>query len=67
MDGDHRLLRTAADLAAGYLSTLDERRVPAAVDYATARAALDGPVPEGPTDAQRVIEDLRHISRDLIQ
>jgi hypothetical protein len=52
------LLRRAADLAIGYLSSLDDRRVGGPVDLAALRTALGGPLPDGPTDPREVLEGL---------
>src|SRR5436190_21792292 len=57
---DHdRVLHRAADLASGYLTSLETRPVAAAVDLGALRAAMGaGPLPEGPTDPTTVVEDL---------
>jgi glutamate/tyrosine decarboxylase-like PLP-dependent enzyme len=52
------LLRHAAELAIGYLSSLDDRPVGGPVDLAALRAALGGPLPEGPTDPRDVLDEL---------
>ena len=53
------LLTAAADHAAGFLDGLPERRVgPAEVDPAVLRAALGGPLPEGPSDPRAVLDAL---------
>ena len=51
------LLRRTAEIAADYLETLDTRPVGAARDYRRI-AALDGPVPEGPSDPLEIVEQL---------
>jgi glutamate/tyrosine decarboxylase-like PLP-dependent enzyme len=55
---ERELLHRTADYAADFLATLDERpiRAEATVDELT--AALGGPLPLGPTDAQAVIASL---------
>jgi glutamate/tyrosine decarboxylase-like PLP-dependent enzyme len=53
-----RVLRLTADYAAQYLESLDTRPVR---DHATVdelRAALGGPLPEGPLDAEQVVAEL---------
>jgi glutamate/tyrosine decarboxylase-like PLP-dependent enzyme len=53
------LLTAAADHAAAFLDGLPERRVgPAEVDPAALRAALGGPLPEGPSDPRAVLDAL---------
>ena len=53
------LLHAVADLAADHLESLDDAPVRARTSDATPlRAALGGPLPEGPQDARSVIEDL---------
>ncbi len=52
------LLRHTTELATDYLATLDTRPVGRPVDLAALRAALGGPLPEGPTDATEVIDAL---------
>jgi glutamate/tyrosine decarboxylase-like PLP-dependent enzyme len=46
----------AAELAAAYLDSLPTRRVGGPVDLAALRAALGGPLPEGPTDPVAVVD-----------
>jgi glutamate/tyrosine decarboxylase-like PLP-dependent enzyme len=53
------LLTAAADHAASFLDGLPERRVgPAEIDPAALRAALGGPLPEGPADPRTVLDAL---------
>jgi glutamate/tyrosine decarboxylase-like PLP-dependent enzyme len=53
-----KLLSRSMELAAAYLDSLDERRVGGPVDLASLRAALGGPLPDGPTDPVEVVESL---------
>ena len=53
-----RSLTRAAALAADYLAGLDERPVGRQVDLPALRAAMGGPLPDGPTDPVAVIEAL---------
>src|SRR5947209_19898986 len=52
------VLRRAADLGADWVESLDTRPVRPSATAEELRAALGGPLPEGPTDPLRVIEDL---------
>jgi glutamate/tyrosine decarboxylase-like PLP-dependent enzyme len=53
------LLTAAADHAATFLDGLPERRVgPAEIDPAALRAALGGPLPDGPDDPRAVLDAL---------
>jgi glutamate/tyrosine decarboxylase-like PLP-dependent enzyme len=52
------LLHRAADLAGDYLASLDERPVMGVVDLEALRAAMGGPLPEGPSDPGEVLEAL---------
>jgi glutamate/tyrosine decarboxylase-like PLP-dependent enzyme len=52
------LLQRAATLATDYLASLDERPVGRPVDLAALREAMGGPLPEGPSDPETVIEAL---------
>ena len=52
------LLRRTAELAADHLDSLDSRPVYPRAGVAELRAALDGPLPEGPSDPLQVIEQL---------
>ena len=58
MTDERELLRRTAELASDYLDTLDTRPIRPERRYAEMLAALDGPVPELPTDALAVIEEL---------
>src|SRR5262245_35147749 len=52
------LLGLTADIASDFLETLDERPVIGPVDADELRAALGGPLPEGPTDPRAVVSQL---------
>jgi glutamate/tyrosine decarboxylase-like PLP-dependent enzyme len=52
------LLRRTAELAADYLESLDERPVFPRVEPEQLREALGGPLPEGPTAAESVVDEL---------
>ena len=52
------LLRRTAEIAADYLESLGERPVFPQVTPEELRAALGGPLPEEPLDAQRVVDEL---------
>jgi glutamate/tyrosine decarboxylase-like PLP-dependent enzyme len=56
-DERHLLERTAA-LAADWVESAPNRPIPAAATVADMRAALGGPLPNGPSDAAAVIDDL---------
>ena len=58
MTTERALLRRTAELAADYLETLDTRPIRPERRYAEMLAELDGPVPDGPTDALAVVEEL---------
>jgi len=60
LDGvtERELLARTAALAAGYLETLATRPVRAEHDYREMLAALDGPVPEGPSEPAAVVGEL---------
>jgi glutamate/tyrosine decarboxylase-like PLP-dependent enzyme len=55
---DARLLHRTADLAAEYLTSLDERPVRAVATLEELRAALNVPLEDEPTPALRVVEEL---------
>ena len=55
-DGNH-VLERAAQHAIAFRSTLHDRPVGARAVPGELRAALGGPLPDGPTDAERVIDD----------
>jgi glutamate/tyrosine decarboxylase-like PLP-dependent enzyme len=55
---ERELLRRTAEIAAGYLESLDERPVFPTAAMTDLAEALGGPVPEGPTDALEVVEAL---------
>jgi glutamate/tyrosine decarboxylase-like PLP-dependent enzyme len=52
------LLRRTADLAADFLDSLDDRPVFPRVSAEQLRRSLGGPLPDGPTDPQEVVEAL---------
>src|SRR5688572_25519369 len=52
------LLRRTAELAADHLDSLDSRPVYPRASVGELRAALDGPLPEDPSDPLLVIEQL---------
>jgi glutamate/tyrosine decarboxylase-like PLP-dependent enzyme len=52
------LLVTTANLAADFYDSLPSRRVVPDATAAELRAALGGPLPDGPTDPRRVVEEL---------
>jgi glutamate/tyrosine decarboxylase-like PLP-dependent enzyme len=54
------LLTHTAELAAGYLDSLERRQVGGPVDLAALRAALGGPAPETGADAVETIDWLRN-------
>ncbi len=58
MDDLSALLQRAAQHAADYRAGLPDRAVPPSADVAAVRAALGGPLPEGPTDPGEVLEQL---------
>jgi glutamate/tyrosine decarboxylase-like PLP-dependent enzyme len=58
MTTERALLRRTAEIAADYLETLDTRPIRPERRYAEMLAELDGPVPDGPTDALAVVEEL---------
>ncbi len=55
---DADLLRRTAELAAGWLRSLDGRPVRAAASVAELRSRLGGPLPAGPADPLSVVQDL---------
>jgi glutamate/tyrosine decarboxylase-like PLP-dependent enzyme len=58
MSDERELLQRTAEIAANYLDTLATRPIRPELGYAEMHAALDGPVPDGPTDALEVVEEL---------
>jgi glutamate/tyrosine decarboxylase-like PLP-dependent enzyme len=58
MTDETRLLDRTAEIAKAYRASLATRPVGPPVDLAALRAALGGPLPDGPTDPLAVIEDL---------
>ncbi len=58
MTDDARVLTRTAALAADYLASLSTRPVGQPVELAALRAAMDGPVPDGPSDPVEVVEGL---------
>jgi len=55
---ERKLLTRTAEIAADYLESLDTRGVGPTQTYGEMHAALDAPVPDGPSDATAVIEEL---------
>ena len=53
-----RLLDRTAEIATAYLSSLDERPVAGPVDLAALRVAMGGRMPDAPTDALTVVNEL---------
>ncbi len=61
-------LRTAADLAITYLDEIDEAPVFPTVSPEDLRAAIDGPLPTGPTDPSDVLTELaRDVTPGLVR
>jgi glutamate/tyrosine decarboxylase-like PLP-dependent enzyme len=58
MDDVRRLLEQTASIAADYVESLGDRRVFPDVTPEQLRAALGGPLPEQPIDAQQVVAEL---------
>ena len=58
MTTERELLRHTAEIAADYLETLDTRPIRPERRYAEMLAELDGPVPDGPSDALAVVDEL---------
>ena len=52
------LLHRTAELASDYLASLAERQVARPVDLAALRAAMGGPMPDGPSDPETIVESL---------
>jgi glutamate/tyrosine decarboxylase-like PLP-dependent enzyme len=52
------VLRRTAELAADFLDSLDDRAIFPRVSVGELREALGGPLPDAPSDPERVIEDL---------
>ena len=63
MTDDARLLSRTTELATGYLASLATRRVGGPVDLPALRAAMGGPLPEGPTDPVTVVEGVGRSGR----
>jgi glutamate/tyrosine decarboxylase-like PLP-dependent enzyme len=60
-DRDLQLLRTAADHAIAYASSIDGRPAAPSPDAVAGLVAFDEPLPDGPTDASDTIELLQRI------
>ncbi len=58
MNDERDLLRRTAEIAADFLDTLDERPIWPAATTDELRAALGGPLPDGPGDPREVVEAL---------
>ena len=56
MTDNAALLAHTAELAAGYLDSLETRPVGGPVDLAALRAAMGGPLPDGPSDPVAVVD-----------
>ena len=59
MDDRRRLLDRTAELANDFLDRLPDRPVGSTADLASLRAALGGPLPDGPTEPIAVLEVAR--------
>ncbi len=65
---DRRLLERAAELGIGYVESLEDRPVRPQASLEELRRTLDVPLPDGPTDALEVIEQLaRNVDPGLMQ
>jgi len=65
---DRRALERAAELGIEYVESIPERPVAPAASLDELRATLDLPLPEGPTDAVTVIDELaRDVEPGLTQ
>ena len=53
-----KLLKSAAERAIHYLEKLDQRSVAPMPEAVAGLAGLDGPMPEAPTDPERVLQQL---------
>jgi glutamate/tyrosine decarboxylase-like PLP-dependent enzyme len=62
MTDNARLLARTAEIAAGYLDTLATRPVAPPTDLLALRAAMDGPLPDGPSDPLDVVEWLAGVA-----
>ena len=60
-DPDLDLVRTAADHAIAYASSIDGRAAAPTTEAVAALAAFDEALPDGPTDAAETIELLHRI------
>jgi len=58
VDGVRELLELTAAIAADYLETIEQRPVFPHVTPNELRAALGGPLPDGPTDPRQVVSEL---------
>ena len=56
MTSDIELLRAAAEHAIGYVASIDDRHATPTPEAIAGLAALDGPLPDGPTDAGEALE-----------
>ena len=61
VNGGPKRIAKGTKIAADYLESLETRPVGASRTFAEMRDALDGPVPEGPTDARAVVDELAHV------
>jgi hypothetical protein len=55
------LLARTADIAAGYVESLETRPVRPSSPYGGMLSALDGPVPDGPSEPLEVVEEMARV------
>jgi hypothetical protein len=56
------LLARTADIAAGYVESLEMRPVRPSSSYGGMLSALEGPVPDGPSEPLEVVEEMARAS-----
>jgi glutamate/tyrosine decarboxylase-like PLP-dependent enzyme len=67
MSGAHAVLDAARELALAYLDEVASRHVGGSATPASLRATLGGPLPEGPQDPVRVLQELaRHADPGIV-